>query len=62
MAAEEFRTNPGKWIVEGNIAGTELTDLTDFTNWTGHLSTISSDGTIEHQGKSFNVAKIVYQP
>lgn len=58
---DEFRTNPGKWVVEGNIAGDELTTLTEFTNWTGYLSAISADGTIEHEGRTFNVAKIVYQ-
>jgi hypothetical protein len=59
---EEFRTNPQQWVAEGNIAGDELANLTNLASWTRINSTLTSDGTITVDGKTFNVVKMVYTP
>jgi len=57
---EEFRVNPGKWKVDGNIIGSPLADLTDLSGFQNTNAAVTSDGTIEHAGRTFNVVKMVY--
>ncbi len=57
---EEFRTNPGRWKAKGNIIGDEIAYLTNLASWTLGDTILESDGTIEHEGKIFNVAKMTY--
>lgn len=58
---EEFRTNPGKWKVDGTIIGPPLDDLTELSGFQNTNSVVTSDGTIEHAGRTFNVVKMVYE-
>ena len=60
--SEEFTATPGRVKVEANFIGEELTDLIDLTGFENDHATLTSDGTIEVNGKTFNVVKMVYQP
>lgn len=58
--SEEFTTNPGKVKVEANFIGDELSNLTDLSGFQSSHATVSTDGTITVNGKTFNVVKMVY--
>ena len=60
--AEEFTTTPGRVKIEANFIGSELSDLTDLSEFQNDHATLTNDGTITVNGKTFNVVKMVYQP
>ena len=58
---EKFTTNPGKVKIEANFIGDELNSLTDLSAFQNDHCTLTTDGTITVNGKTFNVVKMVYQ-
>lgn len=59
--SDEFKTNPGKVIIKGNVVTGRLASLDSIDGWTTHQATISTDGTKTINGVSFKALKLVYK-
>jgi hypothetical protein len=59
--SDEFKTNPGKVIIKGNVVTGRLASLDSTDGWTTHQATISTDGTETINGVSFKALKLVYK-
>ncbi len=57
---EEFRTNPGCLKMKGNIIGEDIGELSSLSDFEVYKAAVSSDTQITEDGKTFNVAKMVY--